>query len=115
MLRDKRGRLRQQLGSIREPAYRKPASDFVTRAFRLRDRARLSPVDHLNMDAALVAVSEVLPVRGDVSINRRIAARVGSEPAGLRFGLGLAMCCEPKRDRARDKCEYCCDRQWPSM
>ena len=57
-----RGGLREQLCAIREPANRKPACNIVCHALGSWDGTHFARIDHLQMDATLIGVSEILSV-----------------------------------------------------
>jgi hypothetical protein len=72
--------------SVRKPADGPPACDLASDTLGLRNGARVARINQLQVDAGLIGVSEILSVRRDVSVGRRIAGRIGSEPTG--FGSG---------------------------
>jgi hypothetical protein len=68
-----------------QPTGDQPVTLYPT-FLRWRNSSRLSFIDQLQVDDGLVDISKILSVRGDMRVCCRIARRIGSEPAGPRFG-----------------------------
>src|SRR6516164_9108220 len=117
MLRAQRGRLRQQLCSVRKPADGPPACDLASDTLGWRNGARVARINQLQVDAGLIGVSEILSVRRDVSVGRRIAGRIGSEPTGLRFRKEQwsMMYRKPHQAEGRDQREQSRQHQRPAL